>query len=249
MNKWLVRKGGDEYKFRLFCFTYAGGSASVYRSWQAGFDSRIEVCAVQLPGRGARMMEPPYVDVAALMQDLAPIIAAEGNLPFAFFGHSLGAIVAFELARFCFSNYYPMPVRIFVSGCNAPQAKNPSKALHLMRDDELIEELKMYNGMSPQILANKEVMKFFLPMIRADFSMAEKYEYKHGEILPVKIIVLAGRDDNLTSVGQMEAWQLESQDKVRLEWFEGGHLFINDESMKVPRYVNTELLPLVENSR
>jgi medium-chain acyl-[acyl-carrier-protein] hydrolase len=247
---WLIRQSatpqpGGPHRIRLFCFSYAGGSAASYAPWQALFGPEVEVCGIQLPGRGARMVEAPYTDLSLMVKDLAALIVAQKSMPFAFFGHSLGGLVAFELARYCQLHHLPMPLQLFASGCSAPQFRNPSKNLHLLSDDDLIGTLKDYNGTPPEILAHRELMELVLPVIRADFGLAETYQYRPGALLNIPVTVLAGKRDERNAAEQVEGWAKETSAPCQVNWFEGDHFFINGERAEVVALVAKELGKLI----
>ena len=225
---------------KLYCFSYAGGSASHFLPWQPALHG-AQICALQLPGRGARMMEQPFTSFPELIAALGEVMAVQERQPFAFFGHSLGALIAFELARYCKSHYLPMPQRLIVSGCNGPQALNPPRKLHLLPDEEFIAELRNYNGTPPEVLEHRELMELVLPIIRADFSLVDSYRYHPLGKLDIPILALAGRRDSYNSDEQVQAWEKESTHQFRAQWFEGDHFFINDERDDVLRTINREL--------
>lgn len=241
-SPWLVRKPGISPDLRLFCFSYAGGNASSYDAWQAELDERIEVCAIQLPGRGSRYREAPCTSMSAILNPVADILLAESEVPYAFFGHSLGALLAFEMTRLCKRRYMPLPVHLFVSGCAAPQCRNPSQDLHKLPDDELIVSLNEYNGTPPEILAHSELMKLVLPTVRADFSLAETYQYKPGDQLNVPITVFSGRMDTHVTAEQAQGWQKETKAPINIRWCAGDHFFIKSERNLVLDCLNSELV-------
>ncbi len=209
--------------------------------WQALLNQDIEVCAVQLPGRGLRMEETPYTNFPSLIMALAEVVGVEDGMPFAFFGHSLGGLIAFELARHLQRHHRRMPKCLFVSGCDAPQFRIPSKSLHTLSDDELINALKDYNGTPPEVLANRELMELVLPTIRADFSLVEKYQYRPSQLLNIPMTVLQGRLDDHIRFDDAERWACETTGACRVHWFEGDHFFINSERQKVIDLLNGEL--------
>ena len=232
-SPWLVRDPKSaKRRLRLYCFCYAGGSASVYAPWQARLDPAIEVCAVQLPGRGTRMAERPFTSLPELIKALAPVIGRQDGLPFAFFGHSLGGLIAFELARYQKLHYMRMPEHLFVSGCDAPQFRAPSRRLHALPDPELIDVLKDFNGTPPDVLAHRELMDLLLPTIRADFALVDDYVYRPGLPLTMPITVLAGRRENRTAE-QVEGWRRETLSDCHVHWFDGDHFFILPEQQAV----------------
>ncbi|HYD80014.1 MAG TPA: alpha/beta fold hydrolase [Paucimonas sp.] len=232
-SEWIIHQPNAQRRFRLYCFSYAGGGAASYLPWQTALDPGIEICAVQLPGRGARLHETPYTSWPELIQQLALATVCQNNLPYAFFGHSLGGLVAFELARFCKRYLLPMPRRLFVSGCAAPQRREPFAPLHELGDDALIEKLKEYDGTPPELLSNRELMALVLPTVRADFALVANYRYRPTLPLETPITILAGRSDDRVSEAQAEGWRAQTTGDFRLHWFEGGHFFIHSARHKV----------------
>jgi medium-chain acyl-[acyl-carrier-protein] hydrolase len=224
-NRWLVRQPGTSRPIRLYCFCYAGGSASSYANWQADLDPSIEICAIELPGRGMRFGEAPLTSLALVTETIAALISREST-PFAFFGHSLGALIAFEVARYMQQRGMTMPMHLFASGASAPQHRRPSE-LHLLDDDALIDKLREFEGTPPAVLENRELMELLLPMLRADFTMAETYSYRPGPRLSMPLTVLMGREDESSENGGAEGWRKESSGPVHIEWFDGGHFFIH----------------------
>lgn len=245
-SPWLMRQRGGERRLRLFCFSYAGGSATHYLPWQAALDPAIEICAVQLPGRGPRMAETPLASLPLLVDKLGDVIAQQNDLPFAFFGHSLGGLTAFELARHCRRHHLPMPEHLFVSACNAPQGRPPPRRLHELDDDGLIAALKDYNGTPPSALADREFMELMLPAIRADFALVADYQYRDGPLLDVPITVLAGKYDKHVLSERLCRWREETTESCELRWFEGDHFFIHAQRDAVLACVARELAALME---
>jgi surfactin synthase thioesterase subunit len=243
---WLVRAPARQPRLRLFCFPYAGGSAFNFTSWRDTLDPTIEICAIQLPGRGARIAEAPIATMPALLQGLAPAITQQSPLPFAFFGHSVGALIAFELARYLRLHGITGPERLFMSGCHAPQFRSPSRQLHRLPDDAFIDELREYNGTPAEVLESRELMALMLPTIRADFAIAEDYRYRSGPLLQMPITVYAGRDEDNKGDGQVDGWAKETSGPCRTTWFDGGHFFINTERDAVLAQLDAELLDALD---
>ncbi|MES2295472.1 MAG: alpha/beta fold hydrolase [Pseudomonadota bacterium] len=246
---WLVRQTAAQARLRLYCFSYAGGNAGNFAPWQAALDPAIEVCAVQLPGRGGRFGEAPYTSLSALVEALAQVISHQDKLPFAFFGHSLGGLLGFEVARFCQRHFLPMPKHLIVSGCAAPRLRKTERQLHLLDDEALIEELKTYNGTPPAVLASRELMALLLPMIRADFSMVETYQYRVAPLLELPITVLAGTGDDHVSQEQVDGWKSETTHACHSLWFEGDHFFLHPQRAAVLARVDDVLRELTLVSR
>jgi medium-chain acyl-[acyl-carrier-protein] hydrolase len=212
---------------RLFCFPYAGGGASVFRDWAGRLPGHVEVCPVQLPGRETRFREPAFTRVAPLVEALAQSLRPKLDRPFAFFGHSLGALVAFELSRRLQRDYRLQPTRLFVSACEAPQIRSPGKALHTLPPAEFREELHRLNGTPDAILDNDELMELLLPTLWADFSVYETYTYVSGPPLTCPITVLGGLSDDTVSRQGLDAWCEQTTGPFRLLQLPGDHFFLN----------------------
>lgn len=240
-SSWLLRRKSAQHNLRLYCFSYAGGSATNFMPWQALVEPNIEICAVQLPGRGVRMNEAPFQVLPDLVQTLAQVIAQNHEYPFAFFGHSLGGLLAFEVARYSMRHNLPMPLHLFVSGANAPQFRQTSKNLHLLPDNELIQSLREYNGTPAEILEQRELMELILPTIRADFALVENYKYQSSSPLEIPITVLAGRDDSHTQVERLMGWERETIKPCSMKWFDGDHFFINTQQKNILDCLRNEL--------
>jgi len=244
-NPWFITFGQAHKpaRLRLYCFAYAGGSPSIYQPWRALLDSGIELCAVQLPARGMRLTEPAERDLAVLVGRLSEVIAAQPDTPFAFFGHSMGGLIAFELTRHLQQRRLPQPVKLIVSGCSSPQLRDSMEALDEHDDNKMIERLTQYKGTPTEALQHEELMRLMAPAIRADFAMVANYVYQPAALLDVPIIALAGRSDDHTSHEQIDDWERETQAHFAQHWFDGDHFFLRPQMEKVVMQVNTELSP------
>lgn len=222
----------------MYIFPHAGGSPASFLPWQELLAPAIELAAIHLPGRGARFHEPNAQSIQEIVAPLAQELARQPLLPFAFFGHSLGALVAFELTRYLHANGAQLPLHLFVSGCHAPRYRNPSRQLHRMDDHTLLEELRTYNGTPAELLQSRELMEIVLPIIRADFGLAERFAYQPAPKLDVPMSILAGRGDDYETPEQSEGWQEETDGPCALHWFDGDHFFIHSECQRVLSHVN-----------
>lgn len=232
---WLVSAPGAQAqaRLRLYCFPYSGGNAVSFIPWQRDIDARIEICAVQLPARGARFREPPCTSFRGLIETLAEVVGQQQVELFAFYGHSLGALLAFELTRHLRDHALPLPQHLIVSGCNAPPLREKSKRLHELPDEELIVRLRDYNGTPAEILENRELMGLLLPAIRADFALGADYHYQSAAPLPIPLSALSGRCDSHVTVADIQRWQGETAAAYQEHWFDGDHFFINTERRAV----------------
>lgn len=228
-SPWLVRQSGRPCTRRLYCFHYAGGNAGIFTAWRGAFGPEVEVCAVQLPGRGTRIAEMPPRSFPAVVEQIADAIAADPPLPFGLFGHSLGGLLAFEVTRLLAARGQALPGHLIVSGCEAPAHRTPARPLHLLSDDELIAELRDLNGTPAEVLDNRELMAMVLPAVRADFGLVYDYAYRPGPALAMPITVLAGARDHRCRPENMERWLDHGAAGGRVHWFEGDHFFIHAE--------------------
>lgn len=182
---------------RLFCFPYAGAGASVFRDWPSRFHGNVEVVGIQLPGRESRFSEPRYNRLVDLLPALCQVVADMADKPFYFFGHSMGALVAFELARGLRERGLPQPFHLVVSAMRAPQLPRRNKIHHRMSDADLLQAIGAYNGTPREVLEHPELMQLMLPLMRDDFAILETYAYVQGEPLGCPLTALGGRDDRM----------------------------------------------------
>ncbi|WBS03483.1 alpha/beta fold hydrolase [Pseudoduganella sp. SL102] len=190
---------------RLLCLPSSGGGSTLYRPWLGGLED-VELQAALLPGRERRMLEAPVQTMAAMVDGLVPAVTALADRPYFLFGHSMGALIAFELTRALVARAVPLPRRLFVSAFRAPDMPNPKRDLHALPDDEFIDALRDYGGTPEAVLRHRETMDAMLPMLRADFRMHETYRYHAARPLPVPITALAGRADDAVPASQMAGW-------------------------------------------
>jgi medium-chain acyl-[acyl-carrier-protein] hydrolase len=229
-DPWLpYRRPRAGARLRLFCFPYAGGGAGAFRGFQEALPAHVEVAAVQLPGREGRLHHAPIADMARLVAAIADGLApALGPLPFAFFGHSMGAAIAFELARELRrrgAGGGPAPAHLVVSACPAPHLPD-TDGTHALPDAEIIDHLRVLGGMSEEILANRELMEMILPVFRADAAVTETHAHAEEAPLDVPITAIGGLDDDKAPRADLEAWRRHTRAAFALEMLPGGHFFL-----------------------
>jgi medium-chain acyl-[acyl-carrier-protein] hydrolase len=226
----------------LFCFPYSGGGASLFRMWPDRLPQAVEVCAVQFPGRENRLAEAPFTRVPEVVQTLAVALSPYLTVPFALFGHSLGAFVAFELARELRAQNAPQPVHLFVSGQRAPQLPDRFPPVSDLPDEEFIQEIRRrYDAIPPAVVECTDLMQMLLPLLRADFSMVDRYAFVEGIPLDRPITCLGGHDDPETPKEDLEAWHHQTLRSFALKTFPGGHFFIRDAQAAVLRAISEDL--------
>ncbi|MFH5232881.1 thioesterase II family protein [Antrihabitans spumae] len=221
-----MRTGNSEAALRLFCFSYAGGGSTIFRSWNERFAGHVEVCAVQLPGRESRAGQPAYRRLSSLIDDLHVAIEPLLDRPFALFGHSMGALVAFELARQLRRAGGPQPEQLLLSAFRAPQLPNPNiRIFHL--PDEVLKTVLAKDGTPQEVLQNDELMKALLPTLRADFEVCETYDYVDEAPLAVPMAVFGGLHDVRVGRADLELWSAQAGADFDLTMLPGSHFFIH----------------------
>lgn len=229
-QRWIVRpQPRPQAAIRLFCLPFAGAGAAAYAPWAARLPEEIELNAVLLPGRESRLREQPYTHLASLVSDLADGVMAELNRPYALFGHSVGAWMAFELARELCRRSARMPVYLFVSGRRAPHLPDRAGPLYDLPDAELVAALQQrYQGIPSTILQDPELLQLFLPAIRADITVADTYRYMAEVPLTCPISAYGGIYDEQVTVDELRGWQIHTQGAFGQRQFPGNHFYLQD---------------------
>ncbi len=227
LKAWIgFHKLNPNASLRLLCFPYAAGSSQIYREWQKGFPAHIEVCAIQLPGRGSRLSEPAYTNVHDLVkvavEDLAPII----DRPIALFGHSMGAMIAFEFAHLLRQKRGIEPKHFLVSGRRAPHIPS-DRFTYNLPDEEFLAEISQLNGTPREVLEHPELMKLLMPLLRADFELIQTYKYSPRPPLNCPLTVVGGSEDDEITDDKLAAWRQHTTGEFSLQILPGDHFFIN----------------------
>lgn len=217
---------------RLVCFPHAGGSASWYQPFARHFDGRAELVAVQYPGRQDRRSEPLLDDVRALADRIAPLLTHDR--PLHLFGHSMGALIAFEVAL------RNQPDHLFVSGRRAPQIARNDR-VHQQDDAGLIAAVRKLAGTDARVFDNEDLVRMVLPAIRADYRAAETYRYQPGPALTCPLTALTGDADPKAAVHEVEQWCERTTGAFALKVFPGGHFFLSGNRSAVAAVVSGEI--------
>lgn len=224
LNKcnWFVRpQPRDSARLRLFCFPFAGGGSPAFHNWPASLPKDVDLFAAALPGRSQRFAEPPYERLQPLVADFCDAILPLLDRPFALFGHSMGGLIAFELARRLIRSGQ-QPAKLFVSACVAPHLRFPRAFSHL-RGDEFFQAVAALNGMPEAVLADAELRRVIMPSLLADFVLTESYVLEPGPPLSCRILAYAGSEDPLLTRESLQAWNRHTSSTFRLQVVAGDH--------------------------
>ena len=227
-------------RVKLFCLPFAGGGAGTFRDWPADLPAGVEVCPVHLPGREARFREPAFSDVDALVDPLLEGLLPHLGGPFALFGHSMGGLIAFELAG-RLHHRGVRPTWFFASGCRAPHVPLRPDVRYTLPDDEFLASVRKLNGTPPQLLENPEIMNLMLPTLRRDFELVETYRYRPRPPLECPVTVFGGRDDPDVHRDDLEAWRQQAAGRFELHVLPGDHFFITTSRDEVVRVIGQRL--------
>jgi len=225
-TRWIAgaRKPEDTLKSRLFCFSHAGGGSSPFARWRAAFGEEVEVCPVVLPGREARMNEQRFHHMEDLIGPLVEALAPSFNLPFAMFGHSLGSVVAFEVARHATALGHP-PYVLMVSGRRAPHLRARHPAVHLLDNQAFLKAIGRLNGMPAEVIKDADLMRNFLPSLRADFELNETYVPLLGGTLRCDLVAFLGYSDPEVDESELLAWREVTSGQFWHHMLDGDHFY------------------------
>ena len=226
-TQWLQSRAlSANPRVRLFCLPHAGGGATVYHPWTAELPPFVQVCPVLLPGRETRLTEALFTQIEPLVDALNRELRPWLDIPFAIFGHSMGALLAFEWTRRLQREGHPMPGWIFLSGRRAPDTPDDTSHLHSLPDRDFVEQLtRRYNGIPQEFLENNALMDVFLPVLRADIAVVESYSFHEDEPLDCPFTVFAGAKDKSVSWDQLFAWKRHTRRRFHMQILPGGHFY------------------------
>jgi medium-chain acyl-[acyl-carrier-protein] hydrolase len=241
-SKWIFRpRPRVTPRVRLFCFPHGGGNASAFRDWTEELPADVDVCAVQLPARGARMLEAPALSIAEVVLRLTEAFSPFRETPVALFGHSLGAVIGFEFARQLHSMNI-RPVHLFVSGRGAPHLPDAEEPIsHLGAREFVAAVLERYQNIPDEILHDRDMLNLWLPALRADFAMKEAYRYIEGPLLDCPISAFGGQQDGSVSTEDLTAWRDHTCGAFNLAMFPGGHFFLESARQSVLKMMSADL--------
>jgi len=236
-------KPNSQANLRLFCFPYAGGGTLSFRTWSDSLPSTVEVCSIELPGRGTQIRSVPFTRLEPLVQVIAQALLPHLDKPFAFFGHSMGALISFELARLLRKQNEQEPVHLFVSGRHAPQTPSQEPPIHTLPEPAFLDKLRRLNGTPKAVLENVELMQLLLPILRADFAIVETYVYATESPLNCPITAFGGLQDVEVSFDQLQAWRQQTNASFSLQMLPGDHFFVHSAQALLLQSLAQQLQP------
>jgi surfactin synthase thioesterase subunit len=242
---WITHRANPAAAVRLICFPYAGGTASVFRTWHRDLPEEVELCSIQTPGRANRLTEPPFTRLPVLVETLAPVLLPLLDRPFVIYGHSLGAVVGFEVARWLRTHGCPLPERLIVSGRRAPHIPYTGPRLHSLNDDDFVASIARLNGIAKEVMADKDILRLTLPSLRADIEMLEMYEYRDQPPLGFPIAAQAGSSDLDEPPESVREWRRQTAGAFSFHVMAGGHFFIQANQDQFLKSLRSELSPVL----
>ena len=226
---------------RLFCFHHAGGSTTLFHHWRDRLPPHIELWVARLPGRGDRAGEPPFKRMVPLVQQMTEALEPFLTQPFALFGHSMGASIAFETARLVRRRHGVQPMRLLVSSCQAPQRLHFALPTYDLPDAQFIERLRGLNGTPQPLFDDPRLLLMMLPMIRADVELLQTYEYLADAPLDCPITVFGGLRDEVVKLAGLMAWRQQTTAQSILHLLPGDHFFLNSHQQLFLELLTAEL--------
>lgn len=227
----------------LICLPYAGGSAQVYKRWSNKLHSAVRIVPAELAGRGSRISEPFYSNVEEAVLDLLPLVkeTALATDSYAVFGHSMGSLLGYELLHALNEEGISLPSAVFLSGRGAPHCEQEkARQIHTLPDDEFLNEVKKFGGMPEELLKHQELLNMFMPILRADFKLVGEYEHRMRPPLPLRLIILSGKDDSNVE-GSLGEWKDYATRGSELMLFDGGHFFLHEREDEIVDLINKML--------
>lgn len=225
----------------MFCFPHAAGSAATFSQWPSKLPPEVEVYGIHLPGRGNRLLDPLIDRLPPLIDALGEAIIPFLEKPFVFYGHSMGTLVSFELARWLRRHNYPQPAHLFVSSRAAPHLASRRNPIHELPDAELLEQLGQFNGTPKEILENPELMQLLLPAIRADFAILETYVYTPDAPFSFPITAFGSFEDPDITTDDLRSWSEQTESSCVVRMLPGDHFFIQTAEATLLRMIRQEL--------
>lgn len=240
---WWENRATEKASLHLYCFHDAGGSSSLYHEWD-GLNDEIELRAIELPGRGNRNGEPAVADMMQLVKSLATEISLHSpTTPFAFFGHSMGGAIAYEVMKELRSRNNSLPLMLFTSSTPALFSYNRSELSNQMDEEKLIER---FPHLSAEIIKDERLRQEFIQIMREDLALLDSYQYKSTKPFELPIVSIRGEEDSSVSLEQILLWGNETTRPHEVIERPGGHRYLIDDQTYICNLINDMLLQTVE---
>jgi medium-chain acyl-[acyl-carrier-protein] hydrolase len=234
-------------RLRLFCLPHAGSGGAAYNTWRSFLPSWVDLCPIQLPGRETRLAEPLCSNADTLVEAMAEAVSSWTDKPYVLFGHSMGALLAFELAQRLRARSERLPMLLVLSARTAAHFEPPSPPLHQLPPKEFLAQLEArYEGLPLDVLLDADMLDLFLPILRADITLIETYQFRPRPPLKVPILALAGSDDKTVTGPSMAAWQRHTAYQMQFNQLPGGHFYLWGESQAAFRDMLCQRLLMLE---
>ncbi|WP_414587921.1 SDR family NAD(P)-dependent oxidoreductase [Scytonema sp. PCC 10023] len=244
---WLVfPKPNPDARLRLFCFPYLGGSSSAFLTWSDDLPLDIEICALQLPGGTDRLGEQPFDELNPLVETLARVLLPYLDKPFAFYGHSLGALLCFELARYLRRENSKIPTHLFVGAWYAPQLPHPFSSIAQISEEEALKKADLID-LPQSIQQNTELMRLLQPTLKAGILMHENYIYSQESPLDCPITAFGGMQDKVITQEHLSAWREQTCSTFKLQMLSGNHLFLHSDQELLLQAISEVLTPILSS--
>lgn len=228
-------------KLKLICLPYAGGNRHAFRPYHQFLPENIEPFILDYPGHGARMREPLLTDIHEVVKDVYKQVEPLLNAPYAIYGHSMGALVGYLLAKEIQRQQQPLPMQLFLTGSEAPSVPSQHGDKHLLPQAAFFQALKEMGGIPDEVLAHADLMALMEPILRADFKAISEYRHQHGPLLDIPLTIMTGSDEHIPP-GDITAWQEETLYPIRTLEFDGGHFFILQHPQQIAAEIAGQLL-------
>lgn len=247
-NRWFPQSQRQSAPaLQLYCFPFAGGSASTYQRWAQSLPKYVDVLPVELPGRGMRFKEPAITSLSELIGEIAQPLSERLSGPFAFFGHSMGALISFELTRHLRRKFGLSPAHLFVSARPGPGLRETRAPTYNLPEAEFVEEIRRLNGTPPEVIENPGLMRLLIPTLRADFQVNQTYQYERGAPLSCPITVFGGLGDDDVPKESLFVWREETSDEFKLRMLPGDHFFLRTSELLLLRLLSGALSTIIRD--
>ncbi len=242
--RFICKRPVPDATLRLFCFPYAGGGVTTFRTWLDYLPPNVELQALEMPGREALLRLPSFVRVDPLVHAARDALKDHVDRPFAFFGHSMGALVSFELARLLRREHATQPRALFVSGRRAPQLPM-EPATYDLPEDEFIEELRRIGGTPEEVLRHPELLTLLLPTLRSDFELSQTYSYTDDLPFDFPITAFGGLNDQFVPREDLDQWHAQTTASFQLRMFPGDHFFLHSSQALLLQMLSRDLVQVI----